>query len=242
MPLTFVTAFMNLFESREGLRSPDIYISQFRMVALSGIPIILFISSSYRDHYERICGDLENVRIEYIELYEFETYTDIESINLKLPPERNHVKDTRNYLILMNTKLECIYRAMQFTDATHYAWIDFGIQHVLSPNINSRLQTLAMATFVDTCLVMPGCWQKVPVFFDKIHWRFCGGFFLGDRDSLTSFYKASKENWKTILVSYCLTWEVNYWAFLEEMKLIQPIWYLGDHNDTILNVPEIVYI
>jgi hypothetical protein len=34
-----------------------------------------------------------------------------------------------------------------------------------------------------------------------------------------------------------LVWEVNYWAWLEAEGYISPIWYLADHNDTIINIP-----
>jgi hypothetical protein len=179
---------------------------------------------------------MSNVQVEYTELYEFEAYTDIEGMDLKLPPDRNHVKDTRNFLVLMNTKLECLHRAMEMTNTSHYAWIDFGIKHVLTGNSFTQLIKLSNATF-PMILAMPGCWQKGSVFFDKIHWRFCGGFFLGDKASLESFYQAGKANWISIVTAHNLTWEVNYWAFLEQMNCIQPVWYPGDHNDSILNIP-----
>jgi hypothetical protein len=36
-----------------------------------------------------------------------------------------------------------------------------------------------------------------------------------------------------------LTWEVNFWAWLETMDpKWKPIWYSGDHNDTIVNIPS----
>jgi hypothetical protein len=75
---------------------------------------------------------------------------------------------------------------------------------------------------------------------NAVCWRYLGGFLIGPTDSWPAFHEKQTACVNEHLPH--LVWEVNYWAFLEEMKLIQPIWYLGDHNDTILNVPEIVYI
>jgi len=236
MPVTFVTAFLHLFEDRSTIRSQDIYINHFKILASTGIPIYLFLSNMFRDDYERICGEMPNVQIEFIELYEFDTYTAIENIDVVLPSNRSHHKDTRNYLLTMNIKLECLHRAMG-TNTSHYAWIDFGIKHVLTDAALPRIQALSKKNFGLT-LTMPGCWDKCAVFFDRIHWRFCGGFFLGDKDTIERFYEVSQELWEPTCMTYGLTWEVNYWAFLEERGLIHPVWYLAGHDDTILDVPQ----
>jgi len=241
MPTLFVSAFLNLFEDRSVLRSPDTHILNFKRIADTGIPIYLFLSNTFRDDYERICGDMPNVTVEYTELYEFESYTDIESMDIPLPGQRNQVKDTRNFLILMNTKLECIHRAMNKTESAHYAWIDFGIYHVLKESSLSFLEELASASLQPSFLAMPGCWNRVNIAFDKIHWRFCGGFFLGDKISLEIFYNAAKLLWVSTIKEKGLTWEVNYWAYLEERGLIHPVWYPGDHNDSILQIPYSLY-
>lgn len=235
MTVTFVTAFLHLFEDRSSIRSSDIYINHFKTLASTGIPIYLFLSNMFRDDYERICGDMPNVQIEFIELYEFEAYTALENIDVPLPSNRCHKKDTRNYLITMNTKLECLHRAM-VTNTSHYAWIDFGIKHVLSDSALPQIKRISNTDFGLT-LTMPGCWDKCSVFFDRIHWRFCGGFFLGDKESIERFYQVSKDLWEDTCMTYGLTWEVNYWAYLEERGLIHPVWYPGDHNDTIIHLP-----
>jgi len=242
MPVTFVTAFLHLFEDRSNLRSPSTHIQHFHTIASTGIPIYLFISNMFRDDYERICGGLTNVHVEYMELYEFEAYKAIEDLHVNLPSQRNGMKDTKNFLVLMNTKLECLHLAMESPSlkSSHYAWIDFGIKHVLTDASLSRLIDISNTNF-GCILAMPGCWAKTPVFFDKIHWRFCGGFFVGDKVLLEAFYQASKALWESTCMSYCLTWEVNYWAYLEERGMIHPIWYPGDHNDSILDVPRSLY-
>lgn len=236
MSLTFVSAFLNLFEDRSALRSPDTHINHFKRLAELNINIILFLSNSYRDDFERICGHRDNVRVEYVELYDFESYIDLEGLDIRLPSQRNTVKDTRNFLVLMNTKLECIHRAMELVTSSHYAWIDFGIKHVLTETGLEMIKTLSKHTY-PKALYMPGCWSIGNIFFHMIHWRFCGGFFLGDKDTLGNFYKAAKDNWKETVETHGLVWEVNYWAYLETKGFIRPTWYQGDHNDSILHVP-----
>jgi hypothetical protein len=90
---------------------------------------------------------------------------------------------------------------------------------------------------------MPGCWnfkcENIEALKDSICWRFCGGFFMGDKNSLTSFYHVSISHFEEFLkISEKLVWEVNYWAWLEASGYISPIWYLADHNDTIIDIPS----
>jgi hypothetical protein len=89
-------------------------------------------------------------------------------------------------------------------------------------------------------LTIPGCWGKLPSddvarAFDFIHWRFCGGFFLGDRDSIVQFYDLYREYFVEFLKeSHRLVWEVNFWAWLEATCDWKPNWYLAEHDDSIL--------
>ena len=90
---------------------------------------------------------------------------------------------------------------------------------------------------------MPGCWNfKVgnkDVLKESICWRFCGGFFIGDKNSLLSFYDVSISHFEEFLrLTEKLVWEVNYWAWLEASGYISPIWYPADHNDTIIDIPR----
>lgn len=34
-----------------------------------------------------------------------------------------------------------------------------------------------------------------------------------------------------------LSWEVNYWAFLEKNHGLEVEWFAADHNDSMVNVP-----
>ena len=118
--------------------------------------------------------------------------------------------------------------------STHYAWIDFSIYHCLqNPAASNQLQAIQAFTFPSTCLYFPGCWQKIAVLWDQINWRFCGGFFLGDKKSLIDLYEHFVQVYTNLPN---LTWEVNVWAFIENRGRHFD-WYPGDHNNSILNIP-----
>ena len=46
--------------------------------------------------------------------------------NLEIPNERSTNKDTREYLSLMNTKVELLMRSSQVCEDETIMWIDFG--------------------------------------------------------------------------------------------------------------------
>ena len=110
MPLTYVTAFMDLSEDRSTLRSPETHMKHFRSIAATGVPIFLFLSPKYEVEYRILCGNLPNVHIEYKKLEDFYVWEPTDS---KMPPIRNYVKDTRNFLTFTNCKLECLHLSMQ---------------------------------------------------------------------------------------------------------------------------------
>ena len=71
---------------------------------------------------------------------------------------------------------------------------------------------------------------------DAIYWRFCGGFFAGDLESLKLWWKEYQVYFVEYLAKYKkLTWNVNFWAWIETVKRWEPKWYLANHNDTIVS-------
>ena len=94
-------------------------------------------------------------------------------------------------------------------------------------------------------LVIPGCWSELPTdlntstVLNSIHWRFCGGFFMGDRDSVMDFCTLYQTHFPRFLKEFSyMTWEVNFWAYMEhKITGWKPQWYAADHNDSILHIP-----
>jgi hypothetical protein len=64
-----------------------------------------------------------------------------------------------------------------------------------------------------------------------VNWRFCGGFFVGDRQSILDFHAAHQVAYRDLPH---LTWEVNTWARADIPGLT---WYHADHTDRIVRIP-----
>jgi hypothetical protein len=223
MLVTFVTALIDLQEDRPNEKNVEKYLSLFERLNSTGIRIHLFVSPNYADRVH-----VSNGVIQTIQLSELTTF---QKCPQELPEHRTITKDTRNYLILMNSKVELVKRAIESGkhDSTHFAWIDFGICHVVrNPQKLREINALP-----DKCMYIPGCVEKSTPEFDRIRWRFCGGFFLGDRQSILDFYSMYEVHFSSLPK---LTWEVNVWEYFEFFGW-KPDWYKADHDDSIIAVP-----
>jgi len=255
--ITFVTAFIDLYEDdRQHVRTSDNYVSLFKQLASSGISICLYVSSSY----ELIGLDLQKqfpnvVLMRILELKDTETYKIIMDHNPEIPIVSNIKKDTKNYMILMNSKSEFVYKASIVNpfNTNHFAWIDFGICHILrNPQKTlTDLFNLSNTQLIDKLLVFPSCWTKneslniinknKQLLTTNIQWRFCGGFYIGDKDSLKDMYLLVKNELPNYIKhsgTNIINWEVNTWLWLEQDCGWNIETYKSDHNDSILNVPS----
>ena len=245
-PLVFVTALLDLREDRSKGRSIETRFRQFKQLASSGIPLVLFLSRSYASYD---LSAFPNVRIEWFEFEDLPLWKRLTGHTITLPPHRTHHHDTPHFLILMNSKVDLIRVAMDLVPASHYAWIDFNVTHVVKKDLGpflNRLQMLANSRLRTPALFFPGCgpWYKGAEKgneFTKVMWRFCGGFFIGDRASLEQFGTLIWEKGVPLLLEKGLTWEVNLWAYLENTEGASntlPIWYKGSHDATLVHVPS----
>lgn len=230
--ITFVTAFYKLDE-RTYCTSSD-YLRLFKPLADTGINIHLFIQPKLYDIYIKEIGVRENIYITQLEFEELPIYQQLKDMDLKLPAHRNQEKDSREFMILMNSKVEFVKRGIDENNfnSTHFAWIDFGISKICKqPDTLTRLKHIQP----NDGLYIPVIWPKI--FFDlsRICWRFCGGFFIGDVQSILDFYELYEEYFIKITKQYkLLTWEVNFWAYLELLGYFNPFTYYADHNDSML--------
>lgn len=246
MPTTFVTALLDLRLplKRETYKSE--LIQHFKKIANLKLSIHLFLSKTFEEEYKEIIGERNNIHITYIEIEQLDTYTLVEDIGLELPSERCEKKDTYTFMILMNAKIELIHKSIQqnYFHSTSFAWIDFGIGHVFTKWdwVSEQLQKIANINYNSEYCMFPGCWglgKEIHKSFVKINWRFCGGFFIGDIKSLEKFYSLFIRHFRTIcLEEKILTWEVNIWHILEYKYGWNPIWFCGDHNESIIDIPS----
>lgn len=171
-------------------------------------------------------------------------------IPVSLPEKRNAEKDTYEYLVYMNSRVELMEDAISenIWNTRHYAWIDYHSSKLFSKKEETldHLKRLSLKTFTDDkILTLPGCWTKpanMKTIATSIHWRFCGSFFLGDAESIQEFAELYRRHFIDFLIKYqCLPWEVNFWAYLEHEHEWRPLWYKGDHNDSLVYVSADLY-
>lgn len=179
-----------------------------------------------------------------------------------LPANRNHTKDTHVHIWNMLHKIPCLSHAVRENPfkSEYFAYMDFEvfdlfhepqtIAYIREHFGQTRSQSYKQLRIEHTnALYIPGCWGKLdkhfvksPDFKHNIHWRFCGAFLMGAGKSIMQFDQYYKQYFKTYIFQndQCLSWEVNYWAWLEAILGDQmPIhWYAGDHNDTLVRVPR----
>lgn len=252
--LTFVTSILNIYdEENEYTIKKNIpwRVERFRELAQTGIQLCVYVSPEIEPLIRQIEEEFsQNVKIMRVlkckETMISQMLSDHCPNGYRLPENRNPEKDNANYSIVINSKTEFMSHTIQQNpwDSTHFAWIDFNITYVFSKKdyTYEMLKWMGSQSYIKSkCFVNPGCWQKYNntnsyEITDRIHWRFCGGFFLGDKDSILKFHELYLEYFPRFLRTYgVLVWEVNFWAWLETNSDWNPQWYLADHNDTIVN-------
>jgi hypothetical protein len=184
------------------------------------------------------------MKIEELELYRLgNNHPDL----CNLPVNRNNLKDTKEYMFLMLAKLEFIKKTININpfESMNFCWFDFSLAYIFEDMNNTllKIKQISNTTFKERFIYMPGCWDfkvdAVDYLKNNIVWRFCGGFLIGDKESLSRFYTTSHNCFITFLnQTKTIVWEVNYWAWLESKGLINPTWYLADHNDSIVDIPN----
>lgn len=231
MAVTFVTALLDFNEDRSTEKSIDTYVSLFESLQSSNLRFHIFVSPQHAGKIH-----IKNGIIEPLELSTLDTYIDSPD---GLPEYRNVAKDTRNYLILMNAKVELVTRAIlsEKHASEYYAWIDFGIAHIFR---DASTTLMKLATIHDLLspnrVYIPGCLERSMLSFDAVDWRFCGGFFVGDKASIFNFYSFYQRYYARLPK---LTWEINVWSQFENLGW-SPVWYKADHNDSMFDLPTVV--
>ena len=163
---------------------------------------------------------------------ETETFSIIESISSPIINYADNCKkNTKDYHIIINSKTEFMKKAFSLTQNNKLAWFDFGIGHVISDNISFK--KLDKINQINKGITIPGCWNFKTNILHSPAWRFCGGFFAGDIESINEMHTLSRKVLKETLPQ--VTWEVNIWSIMESKYDFQFNWYKADHNDTILN-------
>ena len=117
-------------------------------------------------------------------------------------------------------------------DTTHLAWIDFGIFHVMNDTDYAKqlLREIYELKLPLNSIFSPGCWEQTTKHFeyDEIVWYHCGGFMAGDIKLFDDLCVKQDNLVREHLPR--LTWEVNYWAMMDDFTI-----YMADHDETMLS-------
>jgi len=249
---TFVTAYLKVYDEEYDMsRTFENRLKHFMLLLELGINICIFIEPELQSKFNELelkyknLKVIQSIKIKQLELYKIgEENTQL----CNLPTNRNELKDTKNYMFLMLAKLEFLKKTIDLNpyDSDYFCWFDFSLPYIFKDMNNTllKIKHISNCEFKSHFICLPGCWKfkinDLNYLKNNIVWRFCGGFLIGDKKSLINFYSISNENFLNFLTqTKTLVWEVNYWAWLEGLGFISPIWYLADHNDSIVNIPDV---
>lgn len=244
---TFVTAFYVVKDYNAPNKSVNNYFDHFTKLAATNIPIVLFISPQFEERIKEVMTKYPNVKLlGLIDVKDTWTYGQVDVNHIKLPTNRNLLKDSLEYMIAINTKIECVNKAIQANmfNTENFAWIDFGIFHVIKDinNTTTKLQKIANTAITSNAVILPGCWalsQRYD-YVNQINWNFCGGFFIGQRDQLLDMWQRYQDFFPKFLKQYnTMVWEVNIWSAMVYETDWKPSWFHADHNDSIINIPTL---
>lgn len=246
--ITFVTAIYDIYNEKEfdARKTKENRIARFEEIASTGINIVLFCCSKYHQLLQSTLTKYSNVKLlDVINLSDTliyklsETYEKETNKKLDLPMARHSIKDSREYMILMNSKIEFMKRAIDINiwNSNLFFWFDFSISYLFQ-NKNSTLNKLINLSSeeFENKVYIPGCWEpNYNDYINNLNWRYAGSVFFGKKETLLSFYNLSINLFPHFLKKYNkLIWEVNYWFWLELNYKFQPKWYLVNHDDTLI--------
>lgn len=249
---TFVTAYLKVYDEEYDMsRKFENRLKHFMLLLQLGINICIFIEPDLQSKFNELelkyknLKVIQSIKIQQLELYKIGQ----ENTQLcNLPINRNELKDTKNYMFLMLSKLEFLKKTIDVNpyNSDYFCWFDFSLPYIFNDTNKTllKIKEISNAKFENNFIYVPGCWNfkvnNLDYLSNNIVWRFCGGFLIGDKKSLTHFYIISHDYFLCFLIqTRKLVWEVNYWAWLESLGLFSPIWYLADHNDTIIEIPTL---
>ena len=246
MTLTLVTAMLKIYdieynEKRNGKNLED-RLNHFQSLVETGLPLVIYVSELYKQAIEERCRGFDQVRLVVMELADTWTYREVVKWKEVIPAHRNLAKDTFEFLTLMTAKAE--FMALTATTnpfgSDKFAWVDFNVFHVLFNGFTSQevLKGLMGAQLkAEHSFVVPGCWNKGQgLDRNSIHWRFCGGFFLATAEGVKEFFALHEKHLGSAFDG--LSWEVNFWAWLEQNAGWNPSWFKAGHDSTLIEIPQ----
>ena len=227
-------------------------------------PLILFVDKSFpseiRDFIRKTYPDVYLSPLGEITL-PWNSSLFLETAGIQLPSSRNSEKDTLEHMWNIHSKTYCLEKALEIYPHNPFSflWIDYDISDICKRPVQTFLYELSVKPHLNFPLtdqmIIPGCWSKIssdifPVegegeeakekqvsFLNNICWRFCGNVLWGNPLAIRKFKGLYDKYFRGFLRNNSiLTWEVNFWAYLETLDEWKPIWYHADHNDSLFHI------
>lgn len=255
--ITFVTAYNIIYDNEKDnvdLERGIIWrIKHFIKLAELGINICVYGDEITTPYIEKIIQNYRTIKLFTMNYKDTNIYKFCNTCNLNLPTNRSLNKDTKEYMTLMNCKIEYVYDAINKNpfNTKNFAWIDFSMPYILNETVNTLnyLKTMSQNVFVKKFIHFPGWWDKTNNEFiqskilNKVNWRFCGTFFAGDKTSLLHFYNLYQSLFPIFINTYkTIVWEVNFWSWLETVCNFNFGWYYcNDNYDGIIKLPKQIF-
>lgn len=178
-------------------------------------------------------------------------------IDYELPSNRNELKDTSDFIISGHIKHELLLDAIDKNpwNSNYFIWMDSTIFEIVKKKEETKeyFHWLSKLTLSESFISFPGCWSKLEKdkesdVLNTVHWRFCGGFLIGDKTSVNNFCNLYKKHFPDFLKKHGkLVWDFNFWSWMEtfiltdENKECDFGWYKADHNDNIFMISADTY-
>ncbi len=248
MKITIVTSIINIPYGKtveEIIRGFNAYFPLF-----AGTKICLYVDPKFNFKTHN-----SNVRImNYEEKFENTWIHKLcDEITYELPKNRNEQKDSNEFIISGQTKYDFILDTIEKNpwDSDYFIWADSTIFEIIKNPEETKafFEWLPELKWNQRVLTFPGCWSKLEKeksaeIFDSVHWRFCGGFFAGDKTSISQFCELYKTEFTEFFKTHKkLVWDFNFWAWMEaNIEGLDFGWYKADHNDSIFMITADSYV
>lgn len=90
MPVTFVTAFIDLEEDRGQSKPSDFCFEKFKLLAEIDLPLVVFLSPKFQELWDAqiVPMNLKNIRMVPFGLKDLDLYHDLDNVKHDLPQNR----------------------------------------------------------------------------------------------------------------------------------------------------------
>jgi|LauGreDrversion2_3_1035106.scaffolds.fasta_scaffold44432_1 hypothetical protein len=238
---TIVTAFITDINNID-FRSYDTYIEYGKKLLEIDVPSVCFLERHIYEQYFVSClKDFPQTYFFMFEKTDNYLYQYIHEVTEYHLHTNNPKKDTIDYMFLQCHKTEFLRQVAQINpfQTTNFAWIDFGIFHMIKNDDDLKRGILHLSTKSYSSIRIASCvdLNKVCVsdVYKNVVWYFAGSVIGGHRDALIEYAEIMKQKCISIIQEkHHIMWEINIWYLLykDHIHLFEP--YHADHNLSVL--------